>query len=237
MKKVAGEIAAEGFDAKGYPCDCLSKESCQAAREQIHRDFGPCDILLNGAGGQQPPGHHGQGILRGRGPAGPGGEELLRPGARRGGVRVQLELPGGAAAHPGLCSGHAGEEGGGHPQHLLHERLHAFDQDPRLLRGQGRGEQLHPVAGGALRGHGHPGERHRPRAFWCPTRTGPCCSTRTAPPPPAPGRFWPAPPMGRFGDAEELVGGVLFLLSKEAASFITGVVLPIDGGFSAYSGV
>ena len=44
-------------------------------------------------------------------------------------------------------------------------------------------------------------------------------------------------PMGRFGDAEELVGGVLFLLSKEAASFITGVVLPIDGGFSAYSGV
>ena len=32
-------------------------------------------------------------------------------------------------------------------------------------------------------------------------------------------------------------GGVLFLLSKEAASFITGVVLPIDGGFSAYSGV
>ena len=45
---------------------------------------------------------------------------------------------------------------GGYPQHLLHERLYAFDQDSRLLRGQGRGEQLHPVAGGALRGHGHP---------------------------------------------------------------------------------
>ena len=38
-------------------------------------------------------------------------------------------------------------------------------------------------------------------------------------------------PMKRFGDAEELIGGVLFLLSKPAASFVTGVVLPIDGGF------
>ena len=43
--------------------------------------------------------------------------------------------------------------------------------------------------------------------------------------------------MGRFGEAEELVGAVLFLLNNDAASFITGVVLPIDGGFSAYFGV
>lgn len=44
-------------------------------------------------------------------------------------------------------------------------------------------------------------------------------------------------PMGRFGEAEELIGASLFLLDDEAASFITGVVLPIDGGFNAYSGV
>lgn len=43
-------------------------------------------------------------------------------------------------------------------------------------------------------------------------------------------------PMGRFGDITELNGVVQFLCS-DAASFITGVVLPIDGGFSAYSGV
>ncbi len=43
-------------------------------------------------------------------------------------------------------------------------------------------------------------------------------------------------PMGRFGDITELNGAVQFLCS-EAASFITGVVLPIDGGFSSYSGV
>ena len=44
-------------------------------------------------------------------------------------------------------------------------------------------------------------------------------------------------PMGRFGTADELLGSVLFLSSPEAAGFITGIILPIDGGFSAYSGV
>jgi len=43
-------------------------------------------------------------------------------------------------------------------------------------------------------------------------------------------------PMGRFGEARELVGAILFLVS-EAASFVTGIVRPIDGGFSTYSGV
>jgi NAD(P)-dependent dehydrogenase (short-subunit alcohol dehydrogenase family) len=43
-------------------------------------------------------------------------------------------------------------------------------------------------------------------------------------------------PMGRFGEPEDLVGTILWLLSP-AADFITGVVIPIDGGFSAYSGV
>ena len=43
-------------------------------------------------------------------------------------------------------------------------------------------------------------------------------------------------PMGRFGEAHELIGAVLFLAS-ESASFVTGVVLPGDGGFSTFSGV
>jgi len=44
-------------------------------------------------------------------------------------------------------------------------------------------------------------------------------------------------PMGRFGEADELLGGLLFLADEKAASFVNGVVLPIDGGFNAYSGV
>jgi NAD(P)-dependent dehydrogenase (short-subunit alcohol dehydrogenase family) len=43
-------------------------------------------------------------------------------------------------------------------------------------------------------------------------------------------------PMGRFGEADELISAVLFLAS-DAASFVTGIILPVDGGFSFYSGV
>jgi NAD(P)-dependent dehydrogenase (short-subunit alcohol dehydrogenase family) len=43
-------------------------------------------------------------------------------------------------------------------------------------------------------------------------------------------------PMGRFGSPDELVGTILWLLS-DAAKFVTGVVVPVDGGFSAFSGV
>ncbi|MBQ1271953.1 MAG: SDR family oxidoreductase, partial [Clostridia bacterium] len=44
-------------------------------------------------------------------------------------------------------------------------------------------------------------------------------------------------PMGRFGEKEELLGALLWLLCKEASGFVTGTVIPVDGGFSAYSGV
>ena len=44
--------------------------------------------------------------------------------------------------------------------------------------------------------------------------------------------------MGRFGDSKrDLVGALLFLLNNDAAGCITGSCLPVDGGFSAYSGV
>jgi NAD(P)-dependent dehydrogenase (short-subunit alcohol dehydrogenase family) len=43
-------------------------------------------------------------------------------------------------------------------------------------------------------------------------------------------------PMGRFGDPEDLLGTVLWLLSP-ASSFVSGVVVPVDGGFNAFGGV
>lgn len=51
------------------------------------------------------------------------------------------------------------------------------------------------------------------------------------------GKIIAATPMGRFGEVDDLLGAVLFLIDSKASGFITGVVLPIDGGFSSYSGV
>jgi NAD(P)-dependent dehydrogenase (short-subunit alcohol dehydrogenase family) len=43
-------------------------------------------------------------------------------------------------------------------------------------------------------------------------------------------------PMGRFGEPEELIGTLLYLIS-DLSKFVTGVIIPVDGGFNAYSGV
>ena len=43
--------------------------------------------------------------------------------------------------------------------------------------------------------------------------------------------------MDRFGEADELLGTLLYLVSEEASGFVNGVVIPVDGAFSAYSGV
>lgn len=44
-------------------------------------------------------------------------------------------------------------------------------------------------------------------------------------------------PMGKYGDPEDLIGALLFLVSPKGSSFVTGVVLPVDGGFHCYLGV
>ena len=56
-------------------------------------------------------------------------------------------------------------------------------------------------------------------------------------PTPRTAKLLAATPMGRFGEPEELLGALLCLVSPEAASFVTGVVIPVDGGYTAYSGV
>lgn len=51
------------------------------------------------------------------------------------------------------------------------------------------------------------------------------------------GKILAATPMGRFGVPEELLGALLFFVDESCSRFVTGIVLPVDGGFSAYSGV
>ena len=53
-KQYAEEIDAEGGCAKAYACNVLDKEACCAVADQVLADLGPCDVLLNGAGGNNP---------------------------------------------------------------------------------------------------------------------------------------------------------------------------------------
>ena len=56
-------------------------------------------------------------------------------------------------------------------------------------------------------------------------------------PTPRTGKILAGTPQGRFGEVSDLYGALLFLASDKASGFVTGTVLPVDGGFNAYSGV
>ena len=53
-QKFADEIVAEGGVARAYNCNVLEKESCYAVADAVAADLGSCDILINGAGGNNP---------------------------------------------------------------------------------------------------------------------------------------------------------------------------------------
>ena len=63
LKELADEIEAEGGTAKGYTCNVMNKANCLQVAEDVLADFGPCDILVNGAGGNNARAKHGQGIF------------------------------------------------------------------------------------------------------------------------------------------------------------------------------
>ena len=61
--------------------------------------------------------------------------------------------------------------------------------------------------------------------------------TEAGEPTPRTGKILAATPMKKFGEVDDLIGTLLWLADDRASGFVTGTVIPVDGGFSAYSGV
>lgn len=161
-RQFAGEITAEGGTAKAYRCDVLDKEACYAVADAVEAELGKCDILINGAGGNNP--------------RATTDKEYYEDGDIDAGVKsffdldksgvefvFQPELHRDADSDAGVRPPDGGARGLQHSQHLLDERLHPADENSRLLRREGRRQQLHAVARRPLLEGGHPRERHRAR--------------------------------------------------------------------------
>ena len=122
-------------------------------------------------------------------------------------------------------------------EHFQHECLPAFDKNSGVLRLQSRCYQLHAMAGSAFQQVGIRVNAIAPGSLPA-SRTQKLLYNEDGKPTARTGKILAATPMGRFGNSEkDLVGALLFLLNNDAAGFITGICLPVDGGFSAYSGV
>ena len=234
-QKVADAIKTEGGTAIAYGCNVLDREQTFAVAEQVLRDLGPCDILINGAGGNSPKAttdkeYYEDGDIDGDTKS---FFDLDEEGVES---VFNLNFLGTLIPTQAFARQMLGREG---CSILNISSMNAFTPLTKIPAYSGakaavtnftqwlavhfskQGIRVNAIAPGFF------STAQNAKLLWNDDGTP---TART-------GKILAATPMGRFGESKELSGALLFLLNNEAASFVTGVTIPIDGGFSAYSGV
>ena len=234
-QKYADEIVAEGGIAKAYGCNVLNKAQTFAVAEQVMADFGPCDILINGAGGNNPKAttdkeYYEDGDIDGDTKS---FFDLDEEGVE--GV-FNLNFLGTLIPTQAFARQMLGREG----CNILNiSSMNAFTPLTKIPAYSGAKAAVTNFTQWLAVHFSKQGIRVNAIApgFFSTAQNAKLLWNEDGTPTARTGKILAATPMGRFGESRELSGAVLFLLNNEAAGFITGVTLPIDGGFSAYSGV
>ncbi len=231
----AAEIEAEGGVAKAYKCNVLDKDMCKAVAEQVKADLGPCDVLVNGAGGNNPRAttdkeYYEEGDLD--------ADTKSFFDLEASGVEFvfNLNFLGTLLPTQAFAAQMVGRKG---CSIVNVSSMNAFCPLTKIPAYSGAKAAVSNFTQWLAVHFSRAGIRVNAIApgFFVTKQNEKMLFHDDGTPTPRTGKILAATPMGRFGKAEELDGALLFLLNEEAASFITGVVLPIDGGFSAYSGV
>lgn len=234
-EKVAEGIRQEGGQARAYRCNVLEKVSCEEVHQAVLKDFGPCDILINGAGGNNPRAttdkeYFELGDLD--------SETKTFFDLQENGVEFvfNLNFLGTLIPTQIFAKDMLGRPG----CNILNiSSMNAYTPLTKIPAYSGAKAAISNFTQWLAVHFSKVGIRVNAIApgFFSTQQNAALLFNPDGTPTPRTGKILAATPMGRFGESEELLGGMLFLLNNEAASFITGVVLPIDGGFSAYSGV
>ena len=234
-EKVAEGIRQEGGQARAYCCNVLEKVSCEEVHQAVLKDFGPCDILINGAGGNNPRAttdkeYFELGDLD--------SETKTFFDLQESGVEFvfNLNFLGTLIPTQIFAKNMLGRPG----CNILNiSSMNAYTPLTKIPAYSGAKAAISNFTQWLAVHFSKVGIRVNAIApgFFSTQQNAALLFNPDGTPTPRTGKILAATPMGRFGESEELLGGMLFLLNNEAASFITGVVLPIDGGFSAYSGV
>lgn len=237
-QKVANEINADGGTAIAVGCNVLETESMQKARDIIAEKLGTCDILLNGAGGNNPKGTTTKETLE--------KIDLLEKDEN---VKTFFDLdPQGIsfvfnlnflgtliptqvfardmAMKEDSCiimvtSMNAFRPLTKIPAYSAAKAAVANFTQFMAVHFAEMGIRVNAIAPGFF------STQQNKALLWNEDGTP---TART-------GKILAATPMGRFGEPEELAGALLFLCDKEYSGFVTGTTIAVDGGFNAYSGV
>ena len=231
----AASIREEGYTAKGYRCDVLDKASLEAVHEAVLKDFGPCDILLNGAGGNNARAntdleHYNPGDLE--------REVKTFFDLEQQGVEWVFRLNFIGTLLPTQVFGKDMVEREG--CNIVNvSSMNAFTPLTKIPAYSGAKAAISNFTQWLAVHFAPAGIRINALApgFFVTNQNRDLLFNPDGTPSARAGKILAATPMGRVGEAEELVGTLLFLVNNKAAGFITGVVIPIDGGFNAYSGV
>ncbi len=234
-EEVAAKIREEGGEAKAYKCDVLSKEVCYAVADEVEKDMGKCDILVNGAGGNNPKATTDKEYFE-LGDIDADTKSFFDLDAAGVGFVFNLNFLGTLIPTQAFARQMVGREGcniiniSSMNAYTPLTKIPAYSGAKAAISNFTQWLAVHFSRVGIRVNAIAPGffsTKQNAALLWNPDGSP---TART-------GKILAATPMGRFGESSELDGSLLFLLNNDAASFITGVVIPVDGGFSAYSGV
>lgn len=237
-EKKAEEVVANGKIAIGVEANVLDKSSLKKAHKVVLEKFGPCDILINGAGGNNPKATTTKEYFY---------EEDLKEENKdlitffdldEAGIRFVFDLNflGTLLPSQEFAKDMIGSKG---CSIINVSSMNAFTPLTKIPAYSGAkaaisnftqwlavhfskvGIRVNAIAPGFLVTKQNEALLKNPDGSLTPRSHKILSST----------------PMNRFGEPQDLIGALLFLVNEDASSFINGIVLPIDGGFSAYSGV
>lgn len=233
--KWAEEIVAEGGIAKAYSCNVLNKEICLNVAKEVMADLGPCDILVNGAGGNNPRATTDKEYFE-IGDIDADTKSFFDLDADGVSFVFNLNFLGTLIPTQAFTAQMVGREG---CSILNVSSMNAFTPLTKIPAYSGAKAAISNFTQWLAVHFSKVGIRVNAIApgFFSTQQNAKLLWNEDGTPTARTGKILAATPMGRFGETEELEGGLLFLLDNKAAGFITGVVLPIDGGFSSYSGV
>lgn len=235
-KAVADRIIAERGDAKAYKCNVLDKDNIEEVHQKILNDFGKCDVLINGAGGNSPK-------CTTKNEEYQNGDEnatdfLSFFNIDEAGFDFVFDLNIKGVLLPSqiFIKDMLGRSG---CSVLNISSMNAFKPLTKI-----------PAYSAAKSAVGNftewlavhfAKENIRVNAiapgFFVTNQNRSLLFDETGTPTPRTEKILRSTPMGRFGEAAELLGTVEWLLDEQKSGFVTGITVPVDGGFSAYSGV
>ncbi len=233
VKKLAEELKAEGYICEGYKANVLDPDMLKEVHDAVLRDLGPCDILINGAGGNNPRAttdneyqHEAQ----------EGGKSFFDLEASGVDFVFKLNFQGTLLPTQAFAVDMVEKKAGcilnisSMNAYTPLTKIPAYSAAKAGISNFTQWLATH-FAGTGIRCNAiAPG-------FLVSAQNRALLFNEDGTPKPRSEKILNGTPTHRFVDADELLGATLFLCDDKAASAITGVVLPVDAGFAAYSGV